>query len=163
MVNLESLKGMPRPKVVAQSSREVEGSGPRDASKGSTPRRQSGLPKVSRPRKKAKTGTWKMSEASTTREKIARGAPEVGIAAQAEGSAKGKGGVGPSGDDPLGKLSAHPKSMRDLCRIRPCTEGDPFRALSMADLPKGELEVLYTSRWLTLKVDSRIWSDESAT
>lgn len=108
-------------------------------------------------------GTRKMSKASATHERTAPRAPEVGIAARAEGSEKGKGGVGPSGDDPFEKSSAHPKWMWDLCRIWPHTEGELFQALSMVALPEGEPEAPYALQWPTLKADNRIWSDESTT
>ena len=53
----------------------------------------------------------------------------------------------------------HPKSMRDLCRIRSWAEGEQYQALNMADLPVGELGAPYATRWVTLKADSRIWGD----
>ncbi|THU72493.1 hypothetical protein C4D60_Mb04t12720 [Musa balbisiana] len=43
--------------------------------------------------------------------------------------------------------------MRDLCCVRPCSKGEQFHALSIADLPEGEPGAPYASRWVTLKTD----------
>ncbi|THU54597.1 hypothetical protein C4D60_Mb10t26790 [Musa balbisiana] len=164
MVNLQSLKGMPQAKVAAPPPRDSEGSGLRGASTKGTPRKKSGSPEAGRPKKIAKTGTRKVYKSSVARKGATPGLSEVGVAPQGDGqtSARGKGVASSSGNDPSRKPSTHPKSMRDLCRVRPRAAGEPFQALSKVDLPMGEPGAPYASRWATLKADSRIWADGSA-
>ncbi|THU72494.1 hypothetical protein C4D60_Mb04t12730 [Musa balbisiana] len=69
----------------------LEGSSLGDASKRGTPRKKLGLAETSRPKKKAKVRTRKMSKGSLTHERVAQGLSGVGVAPQGEDSAGTRG------------------------------------------------------------------------
>ncbi|CAL9111097.1 unnamed protein product [Musa textilis] len=98
-------------------------------------------------KKKAKGLSQKSFEGVTLCEAAPWVACKSGSSSHGEGSsAKGKGRAGSPGDNPLGGWLERPKSMRDLCRVRASNKGEPFQALSIADLLEGESSMPYESR-----------------
>lgn len=108
-----------------------------------------------------KVSTWKVSEGMATRKVVAQGMCESSGSSQGEGSACAweRGHAKSPDKGPSRRSVVRSKSIWDLCHIRAYSEGEPFQALSMADLAEEEPGAPYSTRWPTLKAEGRIWSD----
>ncbi|RWW74756.1 hypothetical protein BHE74_00017285 [Ensete ventricosum] len=61
------------------------------------------------------------------------------------------------------KVVFQSRSMRDLCRVRACSQKEPFLAWEIADLLEMSREGLLEDRWATLTPRSKVWVDGTNT
>ncbi|RWW00047.1 hypothetical protein GW17_00037011 [Ensete ventricosum] len=72
------------------------------------------------------------------------------------------GGRAPSCRVDSSTKATRPVSIQDLCQMRACVKDEPFQALFLEDLPKGELGALLEPCWLGMIAKSRVLSDSSS-